>query len=288
MNWLVVFPSVTNAILERRSSLNLPEIPVSDLEYGMDEVMQIVNLLGARLLSGKQATIHGLLDILAQGWDGIWLVTHAEEEGWYLSDGIVNASETTTLIRSSGTMLLVMNTCSSYEVAYKVSKELGTPVICTVQEVPDRQAFITGVIFAQKLATGLDYETAYYLAKPGQNSTYELIRANTAMSQSERGRGSQGNTPDAQSLQRFIDSVAELERIVYGSPRLGLAPLRELTVNLQKDVTALSGQMTQMQAKLIEIQAAQKDRNRVFIVLTVVIVALVISVGLLVFGGGIN
>lgn len=285
MNWLVVYPSVTNAILERRATLDLPSIPIKDLEYGMDEVMQIVNLLDAKLLSGKQATIHGLLDILAQGWDGIWIISHAEEEGWYLSDGIVNASETTALIRSSGTILLVMNTCSSYEVARKVSKELEVPVICTIKEVPDRQAFITGVIFAQKLASGFDYETAYGLAKPGQNSTYELITVDKPMNPNDRGRSSQNSTPDAQAFQKFAESVAELERIVYGSSRLGLAPLRELTVNLQKDVSKLDAKMVEMQNKLMEIQKAQQDRNRIFFVMTFVIVALLVSVGLLVFRG---
>lgn len=266
--------------------MNLPPVPIKELEYGIDEVMQIVNLLGAKLLSGKQATIHGLLDILAQGWDGIWLVTHADESGWYLSDGIVNASETTTLVRSSETSLLVMNTCSSYEVAHKVAKELGTALICTVKEVPDRQAFITGVIFAQKIAAGYDYVQAYEAAKPGQNSTYELIEARSkVMPPNERGRGFQDGVADAQSFAKFTESVAELERIVYGSPRLGLAPLRELTVQLQRDVSELKNTLVNVQEQLVQIQKTQNDRNRIFIFFTFVIVAILISVGILVFRG---
>lgn len=273
---LVIYPSVAEAIAKRRIKKGLPEIPVNELEYGMDEVMQIVNLLDADLLAGRQATLHGLLDILAKGYDIVWLITHAEPEGWFLSDGIVSVSETTTLIRSSGTFLTIMNTCSSIQVAERAATELGTAFICTISEVPDRTAFITGVIFAQKLASGLDYVRAYQLAKPGQNDTYKLIEATEPMAD-ERGRfRQQGNAkPDSETWVKFARSVEELDIIVNGAPRIGLIGLKDIIKTLQARLDTIT-------VELSEIKDRQKVRNWLMWGMGVTIIALLLTVSILV------
>lgn len=288
MKWLVVYPNVVQAILERRATLGLPTIPIKELDYGQDEVNQLVNLIDAKLLSGKAATLLGLLDIINQGWDGIWFITHAEEEGWYLNDGLVNTSETTAVVRAAGVQVLVLNTCSSYEVGREIAKELGTAVICTLKPVPDRQAFITGVLFAQKLAQGYNYREAYELAKPGQNSTYELIEARiSVMPPNERNRyPQQGDAPDPNTLARLSKAVEELERIAYGHPGLGIAPLRELTNQLQKQIDQISTTLTQVQNTVKQIEKNQQDRNRLFTYMTIAFVATLITVAIIVYRGG--
>lgn len=250
---LVVFPNVKNAIQQRRKALGLPEIEIAELEYGSEEVGELVNRLHATLLPGKRATIHGLLDVLEEGWDVIWLITHGEKEGWYLSDGLVNVSEMTSLIRSSGTFLTVMNTCSSYEVAAAAAEELGTAFICTLSEVPDRQAFITGVLFAQKLAAGYDYVTAYELARPGQKHPYVLIEARKPMRQERPERGRSNQPLDRDTFQQFVESVKELDQIINGSTRLGLPALkdiRQVVENLQDDL------------QIIKVQLGDYDRRQ--------------------------
>lgn len=252
---LVVFPNVKQAISEYMRNVKLTSVVKSDdLDYGMDEVNELAGLLRAELLSGKKATINGLIDALAGGCDILWLITHATEEGWFLADGIVNASETTTLVRSSGVFLTVMNTCSSFEVARTAARELGSAFICTVKEVPDRQAFITGVIFAQKLVAGYDYTSAYELAKPGQNSTYELIEARKFMAPANYPQSNPGpQYVDGDVMAKFIKSVEDIDIMINGSPRLG-AP------GIKTTIAGLEVRLDKISLDIVEIRKTQQVR----------------------------
>lgn len=286
---LVIYPKPAKAIAERRAKLGLPEIPINELEYGQDEVDDLVNRLDAQILSGKRATLTGLLDKVSEGWDIVWLITHADPDGWYLNDGIVSASETTTLIRASGAFLTVMNTCSSKEVAEAAALELGTPFICTIKPVPDRQAFITGAIFAQKLAAGFDIREAYEEAKPGQNSTYEYIEARYEMAPpQDRGRyvppnqpNQGGGLPDTESINRLSRSIEDLNRIVLGDQHLGLRPLRELFLLLDAELKTVKADISKILAELDRIHAGQVVRTRVFWIMGLIILALMITVGIM-------
>lgn len=289
---LVIYPNAAEAIIKRRADLGLPPVEVKDLSFGNDEIMELANTLDATLLSGRKATVHGFLDMLPQGWDIIWLITHGEEDGWYLSDGIVSVSETTTLVRASGAFLTVMNTCSSKKVAEEAAKELGTAFICTVKEVPDRQALITGIIFAQKLASGLDYVTAFEKAKPGQNSAYVLIEARNLMPPNERPESRDqrftprpGTMPSDEVLNRVVESVRELERAVNGSHSLGLPPLRDMTNTLKQDVTDLRAIVDRVLATVAEIKKTQEERNRLIWGLVIAVVGLLFAVSIQTFGG---
>lgn len=286
---VVVFPQVADAIAQYRESRNLPEIKVDELKYGMDEVMVIVNLLGAQLCTGKQATIHGLIDILAEPTDILWILTHGIEEGWFLNDGIVTASETTSLLRSAGVFLTVMNSCSSYEVAQTCADELETAFICTVTEVPDRQAFISGVLFARHLASGLDYVSAWERSKPGQKHPYVLIEAKglRSMNPNPRKAGMPPENFDMSTIRRFIESVSELEKIIYGDSRFGLLPMREITNQLQKDLNTIKDKdLVNIVAKIDDVIQQQKVRNFWLIAQSVVIVILIIIVSIFVLQPG--
>lgn len=277
---LVVYPDAAEAIAKRRKELGLPEIPIEKLKYGEDEVTEIVNKLHASVIRGPRANLYDLLHKLEEGWDVIWLVTHGEEAGWYLSDGLVNVSEMTTMIRSSGIYLTVMNSCASYRVAKKAAEELGTAFICTLTEVPDRQAFITGVIFAQKLAAGYDYQQAFELAKPGQEHPYIKIEARSEMQQRPNSQGSQGNTKnvDSDTLQRFIKSVEDLDAIVNGNLKLGLPALKDVVKTLGDDSREVKNRLDSIQLQLTGIQERQKVRNIIMWGMVAIIVILLLTV----------
>jgi hypothetical protein len=148
--------------------------------------------------------------------------------------------------------------------------------------VPDRQAFITGVLFARHLATGVDYISAWNKAKPGQKHPYILIEARGAMTHQDRGRYV---PPDGPPLEKLRQSIEELERIVYGSPRLGLPPLREMTNSLQKELLDIKTKLDRLQVDVQLIREGQRERTRLFYAMLVVIFALLISVAFLVFRG---
>lgn len=291
---LVIFPQVAEAIAAYYLAKGVPNVKVEELKFGLDEVMQIVNSLGARLLTGDQANIHGFLEILKEPWDIIWIISHGVPEGWFLNDGIVNTSETTAFVRHAQTFLLVLNSCESFEVANTIAEELEIALLCTIAQVPDRTAFITGVLFARNLASGLDYVEAWSRAKPGQKHPYVLIEARRPMGNNPNERRNftraRGELPDVETLTRFFGSVEELERIVYGSPRLGLAPLRELTVQLQRDIAEIKNtELAGIKSQLTIIQRTQQQRNIQFLVMAVIIAILmaVIAVQLYAPGGGV-
>lgn len=248
-----------------------------DLLMADDEVMQVVNTLGAKLLTGAQATIHGLLGILREGWDIVWLVTHANEQGWFLSDGLVSASEMTTMVRSCGAMLTVMNTCSSYEVAHAIHRELGTAFVCTVKEVPDRTAFITGTVFAQKIAAGLDFQTAFEAAKPGQNSTYTFLAAKGQLMPPAYENRPRTNIEE---LGQLAELIRRLDVIVNGSSQWNVNGLVPTVKDLEQKLDNLTVEVAKLQANQIV--------NRRFVIALCILCGLLILAvaGLLYMQGG--
>lgn len=252
---LVVFPTVKDAVKAYLTKLDPKNeaISVNELEYGIDEVNSLCELLDAKPLLGRKATIIGLIDELAVGYDIVWLITHAVPEGWFLGDGLVDASETTSLIRSTGAFLTVMNTCSSIDVAKAAAKELGTAFICTVKRVPDRKAFITSVLFAQKLAAGYDYATAYELAKPGQNSTYELIKSRKPMPPRDPSKPvytePSQNSIDPEVMMQFVKTVQDMDIIVNGSTRLGLPGFRASVSSMEAELKMIAKDIAEMKSR---------------------------------------
>lgn len=240
--------------------------PQTDLEYSSDEVMAVVNALGARLLQGKRATITGLVDILNEGWEIVWLCTHGDETGAYLSDGVVKTSELTALVRSTGASLTVMNTCSSYPIANEMHDEIGGTFVCTVKVVPDREAFLTGTIFARQLAKGLSFYEAYQLAKPGQNSTYTFIgdRGVSMPSQGGDRFGSQRNSgqmPDADTLARMVRTVEDIAVVVLGMPNVDVPPLKDVIREVRTQLRSVQDELRQVANRLDKIEERQKLRN---------------------------
>lgn len=126
--------------------------------------LQVTPLLGTVEHDDLVNEVHG-------GYAVLWLATHGNAEGVLLSDGILPASLLTSLARDSFD-LVVLNTCNSIATAQMLQNETGAEVIATIMEVPDREAFQTGALFARALAQSGDSETAYQRAKPGANRTY--------------------------------------------------------------------------------------------------------------------
>ena len=234
---LVVFPAIERITVQPARDIRLESISLPALVYGLDEVNEIVRLLKADTLTGKRATLLNLVDELRNGCDIVWIISHADENGWYLTNEIVDTADTTALLRSCGAFLTVMNTCSSIELAKKAAAEIGSAFICTVKEVPDQKAFLMGTLFAQNLAAGYSYREAYDLAKPGQNQTYVLIEAEEMPPpRDSNSYVDKSNLVDPETIMRFVKSVEEMDIILNGSPKLGIPGVRTSLLNLEGDV----------------------------------------------------
>jgi hypothetical protein len=245
--------------------------------------MQVVNTLGAKLLQGERATLHGLIDILRERWEIVWFASHGSDKGIYLSDGPLNASEITSLIRAAGVRLTVFNTCESYELAHAIHRELNTDMVCTVKKLPDRSAYITGVLFAQQIAQGMDFYDAYEVAKPGQNSTYTFLGAKgQVMPAYERPnpRGDRSQS-DADPMTRLHEIVEQLDAIVFGSTRYNLPGLVKSNESLILKIDKLAMDVAQLQVN-------QLVNRRWVIALTVICSLLLVGVVALWYmqGGG--
>lgn len=246
--------------------------PKTDLLLVDDEVQQVINLLGAKVLNGSQATLHGLLTMLREPFDILWFATHGNEQGIYMEDGPLNASELTTMVRSCGASLTVFNTCASRPVALTIHDELQTEFVCTIKKVPDRMAFITGTVFAQKIADGLDFYAAYEAAKPGQNSTYTFLPAKGTVAMPPI---SKGPTTEPGTTARFEEIVEQLDAIVNGNPRLRITGLADSVDRIDKNVQEID-------KRISKIEEEQKFNRRLLIglliVVTLVLMLLVIAV----------
>lgn len=116
-----------------------------------------------------------LFEVLASKYDVLWLCTHGTKDGILFSDGLLTASELTPLVRNRFS-LVVLNTCDSIDVAQMIQNETESSVIATIREVPDREAFQTGALFARALSIQT-VTAAYTDARPGNNRTYVHLAA---------------------------------------------------------------------------------------------------------------
>ena len=224
--------------------------PKTELTFTDDEVQQVVNLLGAKMLR-TQANIHGLLAALDEQFDILWFATHGDEKGVYLEDGILNTSEITALVRSAGVKLVVLNTCSSKPVAREIYEELGVQLVCTVKKVPDRSAFITATLFARKVASGLSFYESYRAAKPGQNTVYLFLPEKEMEMQQPEKRTSSVDI----DLSNLLISVNRLyQMVVTGDREYG-------TEGLIPAVRRLSAEVEQL-VEDVEIMRRNQDFNR--------------------------
>lgn len=211
--------------------------PETDLPLVRDEVTAVVNSLRAHIMQGFVTADMVLNKITETPWDILWFMTHGTEEGILLSDGPMSASTLTTLVRASDAGLVVLNTCQSIHVALKVHNELLTNLVCTLRDVPDREAFFTGKLLARELAKGKNFSDAYFDAKPGQNTNYIFL----AGKEKEKpvAASPHTNPPGPLSSREDVaDSVRQLEQLLRGNQDWGqqglVAIVRELLEKMEK------------------------------------------------------
>lgn len=157
-----------------RTDLLLADEEVQDvLRSGLDVTPMIGNVTSGELLREIK---NGQFDIL-------WLATHGQvktnvfnvaEHGIVLSDGFMSAGELVSQVRGRFS-LVFLNTCTSFHIAQQIQEEANVSVVGTILDVPDKQAYITGSLFASWLASGLTPSQAYRRSKPGGMRVYMYL-----------------------------------------------------------------------------------------------------------------
>lgn len=147
--------------------------PRTDLAYADAEVQAIWRSgLKVNPHIGQVTCADFLREIMLVTWcDILWLCTHGAQDGIMLSDGIVTIDTLVQLIRGRFDAV-ILNTCTSIDVARAIQYDTSVTVIATISDVPDLEAFQTGALLAQALAKYSDIDRAYDTAK---NKTYVML-----------------------------------------------------------------------------------------------------------------
>lgn len=146
--------------------------PRTDLLLVDAEVQDIVaSQLDVVLMIGDVSSVDLTRKINEDEFDVLWLATHGTNDGITLSDGLMDVGTLTQIIRGRF-HLIILNTCKSYEAAQTICDETDATVICTIRDVPDKEAYHTASLLAYALARTGDARTAYDQSKPGRNRTY--------------------------------------------------------------------------------------------------------------------
>lgn len=154
--------------------------PETGLKFVRREVEAIVNTSLDVTIVPSPVTKAAFAQALRERKYNIWcILTHGVrnndapwESGVLMEDDLMNTSVLATYAKVYKPDLILLNTCSSDDVARLVMQTSGADVVCTVIDVPDEQAFITGRLLMQQIAEHGDYRRAYEESKPADNRVY--------------------------------------------------------------------------------------------------------------------
>jgi hypothetical protein len=200
-----------------------------DLSQIDNEVQDIIN-------SGNQVTpllgevTHAiLLRATYEGdFDVLWLCTHGGEDGVLLSDGPLNVRLLSGIVRESF-QLVVINSCTSIQLANNIHQNTGCRVVCTITDVEDKEAYQVGAIFANLLADS-GVVDAYNTAKTG-NPNYVLIGEEQPMHDMDRV---------SMAMDRLTSEVHQLEQRIL----LLEYQIKQMQMDMAKNKPLSSTQVT--------------------------------------------
>jgi hypothetical protein len=195
--------------------------PDTDLPNADAEQQRIINALHPQVLL-DDVTTGGVLDAIQGGaFDVVWFLGHSGPAGLQLSDGVLSPSHLAQILRQSPPQLVVLNSCSSLHIAMQVHDDLQCQVICTVLDIPDLDAYITGASLANALAAGNEIPDAYNVSRPSCVRQYVLLNGSVRLN---------GDTE--------IDDVHRLVLRTYADLQHEIAGVRAEQVRVREEVLA--------------------------------------------------
>jgi hypothetical protein len=206
-------------------------------DYAQSEISALVNILDAELLLGSEATSRNLQERLnQQKWRIVWFVGHGTEHGVSLYDGPIASGTLTSFIRNASPDLVVLNTCSSLNVAMDIYNEVATNFVCTIQETPDNAAFFMGKQLAINIARGHTFKESYLRSKSGQNRNYVFLPGANGMTGQDIEQRTPPSTRDGNGdIADLHEEVSRLSYLVYGNEQWQLPGIIPSMAKLQRD-----------------------------------------------------
>lgn len=210
--------------------------PDSTLQYAEAEVRGVSQALRPESLHNG-VTVQDVTERMAtHAWDVVWFACHGSRDGVELSPG--ETLPTATLIqlaRTANVRLVVLNTCESEQIGAWIFMQTGAAVICTVSNVGDRTAYVTGRLLAEALAHGLSVEDAFARSRPGEVAQAQVYRL-----------FSQGYTT-GQDIARWMEFMV-----------LAIQPLRDQIDDMQRAIKSMQVQLTEIEKNANQVTPAKR------------------------------
>lgn len=157
----------------RRILVIAPDTDGVDLPKMTIEIGAIQRYHDATVLRGNVRDQDIAAAVVENEFDILWFITHGNDEGVLLSDGMLSTTALIQYVRADDTQLCVLNTCASEQVAIELASQSGADVICTIGQVDNKDALRLGQLLAGELAYCETYREAYELiATPDSNYRY--------------------------------------------------------------------------------------------------------------------
>jgi hypothetical protein len=202
--------------------------PSTDLENADAEQQRIINALHPQVLLGD-VTTSGVLDAVQGGaYDVVWFLGHSGPQGLQLTDGVLSPAHLAQILRQSPPQLVVLNSCSSLHSAMQVHDDIQCAVICTVLDIPDLDAYITGASLANALAAGNEIPDAYNMSRPSCVRQYVLLNGSVRLN---------GDTEIDDVHRLVLRTSADLHAEIAGMRR-DMAGVRAEQVRVREELAA--------------------------------------------------
>lgn len=198
--------------------------PETGLEFVRREVEAIVNTGLEVYIVPSPVTKAALARELRERRYDVWcILTHGVrsegspwESGILLEDDVLQTTVLATYAKVYKPALVFLNTCSSDDIARIIMDVSGADVVCSVLDVPDEQAFITGRLFMEQIADHGDYRLAYENSRPADNRTYLYLTGFDLAAAGEETRGGRAPRRYGQDDEELARTVEALVRVLQG------------------------------------------------------------------------
>lgn len=104
----------------------------------------------------------------------LWLITHGQDKGILLSDGLYPYTRLAALVRNK-IGLVVLNTCDGIETAQAIQNATNAAIICSIKTIEDAEAYQFGALLARNLSIFQTIAAAYHASIPANNDCYVYL-----------------------------------------------------------------------------------------------------------------